>query len=150
MKRIYTTIILALICTVVAGAQGRPNISHQSTGRDRVEFFVQRAPLITYNDVNQQLTVASFNDVDNFELTITSMATHQVELQEVYEGASATINVSFLNNDGVYLIDYVASDGTYTTEFVKSSAWVDPSASTKGNVFNAISSWGEFDLLNLK
>ena len=135
MKRIYIITILAVICGLTAVAQNRPDMAHQNTGRDREGFVIHAIPVITYNDYSQQLSIACDN-VNFFELTITSMATHEVVYQEIFEGSSATINVSFLENNGVYLIEYLDSEGTtYTTEFIKTASWVDSSVGTRTDLF---------------
>ena len=150
MKRIYIITILAVICGMTAMAQNRPDMAHQNTGRDRGGFAFHAIPIITYNDYLQQLTIVS-NNVDAFELTITSVATHEIKIQESFEGSSATINVSFLDNNGVYLIEFLGSDGTtYMTEFVKTASWTDSSVGTRTDLLDLIINGGEQDRLQRK
>ena len=124
MKRIYIITILAVLCGITAAAQGRPNIGHQSTGRDRIEFQLVEQPVITYDAISQTMTVTGCFGISNFELTITSMETQQIEFQELFEGSVATFNLAFLIDGALYRIDYVDSRGkTYNTLFEKSSMW---------------------------
>lgn len=136
MKRICIITILAVICGMTAMAQNRPDMAHQNTGRDRGGIVIVNAPVISYDENTQLLTVTRDN-VNYFELTITSVSTQEVELQEVYNGTSAMINVSFLTNNEAYLIEYLGSDGfNYSTEFVKSSSWTNSSISSKTGLFD--------------
>ena len=58
MKRIYIITILAAICGLTAMAQNRPDIAHQNTGRDRIEFgFYADQPTLVYDDVTNEIAV---------------------------------------------------------------------------------------------
>ena len=124
MKRIYIIIILAVICGITAMAQST-GMAHQTNGSDRKLEFVNGNPVITYNDLSQTLTVNGNILVTYFELTIKTMDTQEIEFQDVFEGPTTTLDVSFLA-DGCYQVVYMDSRGTtYWKEFEKSSSWLD-------------------------
>jgi hypothetical protein len=148
MKRLYIIIILAVLCGITAAAQGRPNISHQSTGRDRTGFALSAPPLISYDNASQQLTINASKNTAYFELTITSMATQQIEVQELFEGTSAMVNVAMLNDGTSYKINFVDNKGmTYSTMFEKNASW----SSLPGGIGQFDSStWNQQNDYNIK
>ena len=125
MKRIFT-IILITICGMTAMAQDRPDMTHQSTGRDRIEFVFGSNPIITYSEFSQVLTVNANIFVNHFELTIRSVETYEIVFQDVFEGATAAISVADLTDGKYYQVEYVDSNGLYYVKmFEKISSWFD-------------------------
>ena len=124
MKRIYIITILAVICGLTAMAQNNPDIAHQTTGRDRGGFALGSVPIITYHEASQTLTVHGSVLTTYFELTIKTMITQEIKFQEMFEGASATIDVSDLEDGETYQIVFVDSRNTnFVTMFEKTASW---------------------------
>lgn len=125
MKRIFI-IILITICGLTAMAQDRPDMTHQSTGRDRIDFVTGSSPIIIYNGNSQTLTVNGNLFVTYFELTIKSMDTQEIVFQEEFEGHTATISVVDLIDGKMYQVEYADNRGTtYMMMFQKRPSWFD-------------------------
>ena len=110
MKRIYIITILAAICGLTAMAQNRPDIAHQNTGRDRIEFgFYADQPTLVYDDVNNEIAVYG-NESEFYDVIIMSASSQQVVLVTVIDGTYDIIDASIMSN-GTYTIELTSSHG---------------------------------------
>ena len=110
MKRIYIITILAAICGLTAMAQNRPDIAHQNTGRDRIEFgFYADQPTLVYDDVNNEIAVYG-NESEFYDVIIMSASSQQVVLVTVIDGTYDIIDASIMSS-GTYTIELTSSHG---------------------------------------
>ena len=116
MKRFYIAILIT-ICGMTAMAQNRPDITHQSTGRDRggIVLFADRPTVVFDNEANEIHVYG--NESDFYNVTITSATTNQVVYTTVIDGNFDIIDASNLSN-GTYVIAFTSSHGnTYRWTF---------------------------------
>ena len=99
MKRIYIIAILITVCGLTAMAQDRPDMTHQTTGRDRVEFkSYADQPNLVYDSETNQIAVYG-NESEFYDVNITSLATQQIVFIAVINGQYDIIDVnSILSN----------------------------------------------------
>ena len=110
MKRIYIITILAAICGLTAMAQNRPDIAHQNTGRDRIEFgFYADQPTLVYDDVTNEIAVYG-NESEFYDVIIMSASSQQVVLVTVIDGTYDIIDASIMSS-GAYTIELTSSHG---------------------------------------
>ena len=108
MKRIYIITILITICGLFAMAQDRPDLTHQSTGRDRLGFKIDEPDLI-YDSGTNLITVIGCGS-EYYDVVITSATTQQVVYMTVIDGHYDIIDASFMAN-GAYIVELTSSRG---------------------------------------
>ena len=110
MKRIYIIAILITVCGLTAMAQDRPDMTHQTTGRDRVEFkSYADQPNLVYDSETNQIAVYG-NESEFYDVNITSLATQQIVFIAVINGQYDIIDAAIMSN-GSYQITLVSSHG---------------------------------------
>ena len=117
MKRFYIIAILITIAGMTAMAQNRPDITHQSTGRDRggVVFYADR-PTLVFDNVTNQIEVYG-SDSDYYNVAITSTTNNQVVFTAVIDGNYDIIDANIMSS-GAHVIALTSSHGnTYRWTF---------------------------------
>ena len=115
MKRFYFIAILITICGLSAMAQDRPDMAHQSTGRDRVGFKLDQ-PTVTYDEESNEIVVCGAAS-DYYNVSITSTATQQVIYITTIDGTYDIIDASIMPS-GAYVIAFTSQRGnTYKWTF---------------------------------
>ena len=116
MKRFIFITILAAIVGMTAMAQDRPDVTHQTTGGDRVEItsFSVSKPDLTYDAEEQEITVHGFAEYYNVEVTIAN--DDAVVLSTIVEGDMGVIDASMLLG-GVYDITLINNSLRYNYVF---------------------------------
>ena len=114
MKRFYITILIT-ICGLTAMAQDRPDITHQSTGRDRggIVLFADRPNLVFDAEENQIEVYGNESDYYNVSITKAGLVVYTAMIDGNYD----VIDASILSN-GTYAIALTSSHGnTYQWTF---------------------------------
>lgn len=109
MKR-YIIAILITICGMTAMAQNRPDMTHQSTGRDRdkVKLYADQ-PELVYDNTTNQIAVYG-NECEYYYVTITSSSTLQVVFTSIISGDYDIIDASIMSS-GTYYLSLLSSHG---------------------------------------
>ena len=109
MKR-YIIAILITICGLTAMAQNRPDMTHQSTGRDRIEVKLYAdQPQLVYDNTTNQIAVYG-NESEYYYVTITSSSTLQVVFSSIISGDYDIIDASIMSS-GTYYLSLMSSHG---------------------------------------
>ena len=114
MKRFYIAILIT-ICGLTAMAQDRPDMTHQSTGRDRggIVLFADRPTLVFNSEENQIEVYGNESDYYNVTITRASLVVYTATIDGNYD----VIDVSNMSN-GIYVIALTSSRGnTYQWTF---------------------------------
>lgn len=107
MKRLYF-IILITICGLTAMAQDRPDMTHQSTGRDRMGYKFDKPTLVFDNALNQIAVYGCASEY--YDVTITSQLSQQVIYMTVINGIYDIIDTSIMPS-GAYIITLTSQRG---------------------------------------
>ena len=105
---------MAAIGTLMAIAQDRPDLGHQTTGRDRTGIVIDRPnnqPVLTYDSTNKTITIEGVGNVEFYNVTITDMQNQVTVYQTVINGSCDEIDVSFLSSNIQYRIALEDNDG---------------------------------------
>ena len=147
MKRIYIITILAAICGLTAMAQNRPDIAHQNTGRDRIEFgFYADQPTLVYDDVNNEIAVYG-NESEFYDVIIMSASSQQVVLVTVIDGTYDIIDASIMSS-GAYTIELTSSHGNiYRWTFNQGLDGLTAPVTTMDKIGNSMNRRNGFDTL---
>ena len=117
MKRIFIISILITICGITAMAQNRPDMTHQSTGRDRMgsKIYVDQ-PVLVYDNTSNQIAVYG-SESEYYHVTITLVSTQDVVFTATINGDYDIIDASIMSS-GTYNIALTSSHGnTYRWTF---------------------------------
>lgn len=106
MKRFIIITILATIAGMTAMAQDRPDVTHQTTGGDRIDITTVNVsrPVLTYDAEEQEITVRGFADFYIVEVTLAN--DDALIHSTVVEGDMGVIDASMLVG-GVYDITLI-------------------------------------------
>jgi len=108
MKRIYIITILITICGLAAMAQDRPDLTHQSTGRDRLGYKLDQPTLVYDSEANQIVVYGCGSEY--YDVMITSASTQQVVYVTIIDGHYDIIDASIMSS-GVYTLELTSSRG---------------------------------------
>ena len=137
MKRIFIITILITICGLAAMAQDRPDLTHQSTGRDRVGFKIDEPTLIYDSEMNQIAVYGCGSEY--YDVIITSATTQQVVYMTVIDGHYDIIDASVMTS-GIYTLELTSSRGNvYQWMFDQGLGQSVNNIGKKGELINHIS-----------
>jgi hypothetical protein len=144
MKRLFIISIILSICGIVAMAQD-PVSSHQSTGRDRLDYMTDfRQPTVSYDD--GMIIISNGNGL--YHAVLTSLTTQFVVIDMIIDGDEGEIDIAFLE-DGKYMLALTGSAGiTYRWTIDKGGIiQIDPygfGVSPQSGVSNRNGIWHRF------
>jgi len=115
MKRAFFIIILAVICSLVSMAQDRPDITHQSTGRDRIETKSLSSPTLTYYSMYRLILVNGNGLSDFYNVMINNAMTNEIVYYAAISGDNDVIEASMLIAGMAYDIILTDENGTTFT-----------------------------------
>lgn len=117
MKRIFIISILITICGITAMAQNRPDMTHQSTGRDRMGTKLYNdQPVLVYDNTSNQIAVYG-SESEYYHVSITMVSSQQVVFTATINGDYDIIDASIMSS-GTYNIALTSSHGnTYRWTF---------------------------------
>ena len=106
MKRLFIISIILSICGIVAMAQD-PVSSHQSTGRDRLDYMTDfRQPTVSYDD--GMIIISNGNGL--YHDVLTSLTTQFVVIDMIIDGDEGEIDIAYLE-DGKYMLALTGNAG---------------------------------------
>ena len=136
MKRFNIIIILIAICSITAMAQNRPDVTHQTTGDDRLKFILD-VPTLTYDEDAQEIIVQG-SQAQYYTVSITATPSQMVVLETVIDGEYDVIDVSMLTA-GSYDITLISSNrNTYSWTFNQSGGLSSRANSKSQNIVTII------------
>ena len=112
MKRFYIITILAIICSLSAMAQNRPDMAHQTPGRDRDQFKATLSmPYVTLS--NNYITVTGISGY--WTMWMTDVSANMYMAPESFEGELEhyQISVDVPEDIKYYLFITTSSGNTY-------------------------------------
>lgn len=110
MKRTFIIILLATICSLFSMAQDRPDITHQSTGGDRIEFKPSSAPTLKYRPQTQEISVTNCQS-DYYIVEINESSTDLLVYSGMVSGYGDVIDASMLLSGVTYTISLKDDNG---------------------------------------
>lgn len=105
MKRVLIITIMAAIGTLMAIAQDRPDLGHQTTGRDRGGQVIDRLinqPALTYDSKREIIIVQSDGNAVMYLVTFTNVQSNVEVYTAVIGGTYDEIDVSMLPSNVLY------------------------------------------------